>query len=134
MIKNVAVIGCGNISDIYLTNLTNTFDNVCVYTVCDLDESKANEKADKYNTKVMTLDEILQDDKIDIVLNITTPFHHYEVCKKALEQKRAYMLKSRYRLLTRKVQSLLNLPKKTKFCWDMLPIPSWEQEYILRER
>lgn len=121
MIKNVAVIGCGNISDIYLTNLTNTFDNVCVYTVCDLDESKANEKADKYNTKVMTLDEILQDDKIDIVLNITTPFHHYEVCKKALEQKKSVYVEKPLSITYKEGAELVELAKKNKVLLGCAP-------------
>ena len=49
MRKNVAVIGCGKISDIYLSNLTNVFENVTVYAVCDLDNTKAEEKANKYS-------------------------------------------------------------------------------------
>jgi len=88
MKKNVAVIGCGNISDIYLSNMTNLFDNVNVYAVCDLDELKACEKAEKYNTKMMSFDEILSDKNIDIVLNLTTPFSHYDICKKTILAKK----------------------------------------------
>ncbi len=88
MKKNVAVVGCGNISDIYLSNMTGVFDNVNVYAVCDLDELKAREKAEKYNTKVMSFDEILSDKNIDIVLNLTTPFSHYDICKKTILAKK----------------------------------------------
>lgn len=88
MKKNVAVIGCGNISDIYLSNLTNLFDNVNVYAVCDLDEHKVREKAEKYNTRIMSFDEILSDKDIDIVLNLTTPFSHYDICKKTILAKK----------------------------------------------
>ena len=88
MIKNVAIVGCGNISEIYLTNLTNVFENVKVYSVCDLDKNKAQEKSDKYSVKVMTLDEILNDDIVDIVLNITTPFQHFDICKKSIKAKK----------------------------------------------
>lgn len=88
MKKNVAVVGCGNISDIYLSNMTKVFDNLNVYAVCDLDEYKAAEKAEKYDTKVMAFDEILSDENVDIVLNLTTPFSHYEVCKKVILAKK----------------------------------------------
>ena len=88
MKKNVAVVGCGNISDIYLSNMTGVFDNVNVYAVCDLDELKSREKAEKYNTKVMSFDEILSDKNIDIVLNLTTPFSHYDICKKTILAKK----------------------------------------------
>ena len=86
MKKNVAIVGCGNISEIYLTNLTTRFTNVNVYAVCDLDASRAQAKAGKHGIeRIMTLDEILADPAVDIVLNITTPLSHYALCKKILE-------------------------------------------------
>jgi len=94
MKKNVAVVGCGNISGIYLKNLTEVFSNTQVYAVCDLDEEKRNAAAEKYNAKIMTFDEILSDDNVDIVLNITTPKTHYSLCKKILlAKKSAYVEK-----------------------------------------
>lgn len=89
MKKNIAVVGCGNISGIYLKNLTEVFSNTEVYAVCDLDEEKRNAAAEKYNTKIMTLDEILNDDNVDIVLNITTPLSHYSICKKSILAKKS---------------------------------------------
>ena len=56
-----------------------------VYAVCDLDAEKATEKSKQYNVKRMDFNEILQDEKVDIVLNITTPFSHYDICKKCIE-------------------------------------------------
>ncbi len=88
MKKNIAIVGCGNISEIYLSNLTNVFDNVNVYAVCDLDDSKVMEKAKKYNAKKMSFEEILSDKNIDIVLNLTTPFSHYDICKKTILAKK----------------------------------------------
>lgn len=85
MKKNIAIVGCGVISDFYLTNLTGLFENTNVYAVCDLIESNAKEKAEKYQVeRIMTLDEILADENVDIVLNLTTPHSHYGICKKAL--------------------------------------------------
>ena len=45
---NVAIVGCGNISSIYLENLTGHFGNVEVYAVSDLVEEKARAQAEKY--------------------------------------------------------------------------------------
>ena len=81
---NVGVVGCGNISTIYLKNLTELFTNVNVYGVADLDEEKAKNASEKYNVPVMTLDEMLSDKNVDIILNITAPQGHYPICKKAL--------------------------------------------------
>ncbi len=83
---NVAVVGCGNISGIYLKNLTKTFENVNVYAVADLKAENAEKASKEYGIdKIMTLEEILEDKNIDIVLNITTPHGHFDICKKVLE-------------------------------------------------
>ena len=83
---NVAIVGCGNISSIYLENLTGRFQNVEVYAVSDLVEEKAKTQAERYGVeRIMTFDQILADPNVDIVLNITTPQTHYSLCKAALE-------------------------------------------------
>lgn len=85
-IHSVGIVGCGNISAIYLENLTKTFRNVRVAAVSDLFPEKAKAAAEKYQVaKILTLEEMLADPEIEIVLNITTPPTHYEICRKALE-------------------------------------------------
>lgn len=85
-IANVAVVGCGNISAIYLENLTKLFRNVRVAAVSDLVPEKAQAAAEKYHAeKILTLEQVLADESIDIVLNITTPPTHFDICRRALE-------------------------------------------------
>ena len=55
---NVAIVGCGNISSIYLENLTTRFRNVNVYCVCDLAEEKA--KAEAARDRVLDIDPNIQ--------------------------------------------------------------------------
>ncbi|MBR5768511.1 MAG: Gfo/Idh/MocA family oxidoreductase, partial [Clostridia bacterium] len=82
---NIGIVGCGNISGIYLENLTRKFKNVSVAAVADLDEGRARAKAEEYGIpRVMTLEEMLADDGIDLILNITTPLSHYSINKQAL--------------------------------------------------
>lgn len=86
MATAVGIVGCGAISGIYLENLTDKFDNTYVKGICDLDVQKAEKAAAKYGIKhVYTLDEMLADDEIKIIVNLTTPKTHYSICKKALE-------------------------------------------------
>ena len=81
----IGIVGCGNISDIYLKNLTTVYENTTVYALCDLDAAKAAAQAQKYSVaKILTLDEMLADPEVELVLNITTPKTHYEICRKAL--------------------------------------------------
>ena len=80
---NLGVVGCGNISGIYFTNLTNMFKGkVNVYACADLVESKVKAAAERYNIPhIMTLEEMLECDEIDVILNITEPVNHYWINK-----------------------------------------------------
>lgn len=83
----VGVVGCGNISDIYLKNCTEVFDILEVTAVCDLIEERAREKAEKYGIPKVcgSVDELVNDPDIEIVLNLTTPGSHFDICMKALQ-------------------------------------------------
>jgi len=80
-----AVVGCGVISDAYLNTMINKFKILDVVCCCDLDAEKAKAKAQKYGIRVLTIEEILADDSIEIVVNLTTPMAHYLVIKQLLE-------------------------------------------------
>lgn len=81
----VGIVGCGNISDIYFTNITTLFDNLKLIGCCDLIEEKANAQAEKYDTSVFSLEGLLNHEAVDIILNITIPQAHKDVCEKALK-------------------------------------------------
>lgn len=81
----VGIIGCGNISKIYMENLTKTFVNTEVYACADLMEDRAKEAAQKYDIpNVFSTEELLECKDIQIVVNLTVPKVHFEVCRKAL--------------------------------------------------
>jgi len=82
----VAIIGCGNISDIYLQNMTGVFENLEVAAVADIIHERADEKAAEYQgVKSMPVDELLADEGIEIVVNLTIPNAHAEVARRAVE-------------------------------------------------
>jgi hypothetical protein len=82
---NVGVVGCGNISGIYFENLKKTFVNTHVYACADLDEIAAKSAAERWNiSNILTFEQILDCEEIDIILNITTPQSHYDICKRSL--------------------------------------------------
>lgn len=81
----VGIIGCGNISGIYLKNLSGTFRNTQVVACADLIPERARAKAEEFEIpKVYTVDELLRDPEIEIVVNLTQPRAHAEVCLQAL--------------------------------------------------
>ena len=82
----IGVIGCGNISDIYFENALK-FDNLEVAGCADLDESRAVEKAKKHALPkaYATVQQLLADDSIEVVLNLTIPAAHADIALSALE-------------------------------------------------
>ena len=80
-----AVVGCGSISDIYMTNLTSgKFTAIELVACSDLMVERMNESAAKFGIKAMTMDEICADPEIEMVLCLTTPAAHYPIIKQAL--------------------------------------------------
>ncbi|MGM7671740.1 Gfo/Idh/MocA family protein [Microbacterium sp. A93] len=75
----VGIIGAGNISDQYLTHLSQ-FPDVTVLAVGDLLEDRAREQAAKYGVpNAGGVDVVLNDPDIEIVINLTIPAVHVAV-------------------------------------------------------
>ncbi len=76
---NVGVVGVGKISDAYL-GMAKNFPIVKMAAVADLDPVRAKAQADKYGIpKVYTVKEMMNDDSIEIILNLTIPKAHVPV-------------------------------------------------------
>ena len=87
MLKKVrtAIVGCGNISNIYCKNLKNMFQIIDLAAVCDLNETAARTRAEEYGLRVMAMEELCRDEEIELVVNLTGPGAHYAVIKTLLE-------------------------------------------------
>ncbi|MBQ1217513.1 MAG: Gfo/Idh/MocA family oxidoreductase [Clostridia bacterium] len=83
---NVGMVGVGCISGIYLKNLHEVFHELRLVAVCDLIRERAEKAQKEYNVPKLydTMEELFADPEIDIVLNLTRPYQHYEVSKAAL--------------------------------------------------
>ncbi|MCL6458766.1 MAG: Gfo/Idh/MocA family oxidoreductase [Gorillibacterium sp.] len=81
----IGIVGCGNISSIYFENLTTMFVNTEVFACSDLDKERAELAAEKYSIPhVFSTEELMACDEIEIVVNLTTPKGHFDICKQAL--------------------------------------------------
>ncbi len=80
----IAVIGAGDISGIYLHNMTHVFRNTEVVSCCARHLEHAQAKAEKFGIRAMTLDEILSDPQIELVLVLTGAAEHYSIIRRAL--------------------------------------------------
>ena len=81
----VAIVGVGSISGIYLDNITKVFKELELVGVCDLVPERAESARDNYGVKIYpTMHDIFADEEIELVLNLTRPYEHFEVTKAAL--------------------------------------------------
>jgi len=81
----VGIIGCGVICQTYLRNLTQIFEMIEVVAVADMFIEKAKQVAEQFNIpKAYSVDELLADKEVEIVVNLTIPVAHKEINMKAL--------------------------------------------------
>lgn len=81
----IGLVGCGNISRIYLEQ-SRTFDILEVKAVTDVDLARARAKAAEHQVPcVYSVDELMADPEIEIVVNLTPPSAHAEIGIMALK-------------------------------------------------
>lgn len=88
---NVGVVGCGNISSIYLKNSALLRD-IDIVACSDLVLDRAQAQAAQYGiARACTVEELLADPEVELILNLTIPHAHAPVALQALEAgKHAY--------------------------------------------
>lgn len=80
-----AVVGCGEISDIYIRNLAHLFSIIDLTALSNRTMSAAEEKAKRFGIeRVLTLEEVAADPEIELVVNLTAPEAHYDVISRML--------------------------------------------------
>lgn len=81
----IGVVGCGKISGIYL-QAPRKLPMIEVAACCDLNRGAAEARAEEFGVpQVVTLEEMLRDPAIDIILNLTQPATHAGIAIAALK-------------------------------------------------
>ena len=79
----VGLIGCGHISETYF-RAEKYFNNIKIVKCADIKHDNALKCAKIFKIKALTVNEILKDKEIEIILNLTIPKAHYQIAKLAL--------------------------------------------------
>jgi predicted dehydrogenase len=79
----VGLIGCGDISDVYLTNMP-LFADIERIACADINPDAAARQAARYGAAARSVGDLLASADVDIVLNLTIPQAHAEVTLAAL--------------------------------------------------
>jgi predicted dehydrogenase len=81
-------VGTGNIAGRYAIDVL-THPEIRLVAATDLDAARATAFAEEHGCRVHpTLDDLLADDEVDVVVNLTVHQAHYEVTKRALSASR----------------------------------------------
>ena len=72
--KNIGLIGCGNIAETYF-RAQEYFNNINFVACADKFVEASKKCADQYKIQSLSVDEILDNQNVDIILNLTIP--HY---------------------------------------------------------
>ncbi|WP_343315809.1 Gfo/Idh/MocA family oxidoreductase [Brucella sp. BE17] len=80
----IGIIGCGNISSAYLKAMA-AFPILDIRGVADVNAEIAQKRADEFQLQARTVDELLADSQVEIIVNLTIPKAHVAVGLSALE-------------------------------------------------
>jgi predicted dehydrogenase len=78
----VGIIGCGNISGIYL-KAPQVFPILEIVACADLEMDRAEAKAAEYALRALTVEQLLADPELELIVNLTIPAAHAEVDRAA---------------------------------------------------
>jgi predicted dehydrogenase len=83
---NIGLVGCGVISEIYLKNLVEVSSLTNVAAAYDLLQERARQRAEQFGIRTVceSFDEMLQMPEVDIVVILTQPDSHFELCHRSL--------------------------------------------------
>lgn len=80
----VGVVGSGMISGIYLQNMIHRFDNLEVKALTSAHLDRAKKRADEFGLPAIPLEDMLADDGIDMIVNLTPTPAHEDIIRRAL--------------------------------------------------
>ena len=82
-VYKVGLIGCGHISETYF-RAEKYFNNIKIIKCADINHTNATKCAKVYKIKALSVKDLLKDQEVEIILNLTIPKAHYQVAKQSL--------------------------------------------------
>ena len=118
---NVAVVGCGFVSSFYMDTIQK-FSSFFLSGIFDLNNERAQNQAKYYNVPAYnSYEEILNNPKIEIIVNLTDPASHFEVSKSALEAGKHVYTEKPFCIDLDESKELVKLAKKNNLMISSAP-------------
>ena len=112
-IFKVGLIGCGHIAETYF-RAHKYFNNFKIIKCADINNKASKICASKNKIKSLSVKEILNDNEVEIILNLTPPKAHYKVAKKALLSGKHVYSEKPLAINLKDGKQLLKISKKKK--------------------
>ena len=109
----VGLIGCGHIAETYF-RAQKYFNNIKIIKCADINKKASIKCASEYGIKSLSVNELLKDKEVEIILNLTIPKAHYEIAKKALLHNKHVYTEKPLAINLKDGKELLKLSKKKK--------------------
>ena len=108
---HVGLIGCGKISDAYFAGCAS-YAFVKIVACADTDPVRAKEKAQQHGVRACSVDDLLADPSIDLVVNLTIPIAHASVNTAALNAGKHVYTEKPFALESRDGAAVLALARR----------------------
>ena len=112
-VYKVGLIGCGHISETYF-KAEKYFNNIKIIKCADINKNNALKCAKTYKIKALNVKELLRDDEVEIILNLTIPKAHYQISKQSLENCKHVYSEKPLTVNFKDGKNLLKLAKRKK--------------------
>ncbi len=112
-VLGVGIIGCGNISAAYL-RLAPLFRNIEIRSLADINMDAAKARAAEFGVKAQSVNDLLKNPDVAIVVNLTVPAVHYKVSKQILQAGKHVYSEKPLTLSMDEARDLQKIAKKNK--------------------
>ena len=109
----VGLIGCGHIAETYF-RAHKYFNNFKIIKCADINNHASKKCAKIYGIKALSVNDLLKDNEVEIILNLTIPKAHYIVAKKSLLNNKHIYSEKPMAINTKDGLELLKLAKRKK--------------------
>ena len=107
----IAIIGCGYVADYYLQT-ANKHQSIEIKSVFDIDAERLKSFCNYYSLdQASDMDEILNDEEIELIINLTNPDQHYKINLDCLQSGNMFIVKN-YQMKSKKLRYFMKLQKK----------------------
>jgi predicted dehydrogenase len=114
---NIAIVGCGYVAELYSKTLGN-YPSLKLVGAYDRNEKNLQAFCHRWSARrYASLQQMLEDTSIQLVLNLTNPRSHYEVTKHAIEAGKHVYSEKPLAIAWRRKETFISLPPHAA-CWE----------------